>query len=154
MHITTCLFGNVRVNTLRVPSVDVLFFLEATMRFGVSLLPFAAFVLGLFPLLGVEPLRGLASETDEGLLSVSTPCVTVLTALGVLISLKDTARGGVLVWPLLAVALGPFPLAGVGPLRLLAPKFVDEMLDSPIFGAAVSALIPSFASFLGALPSL
>ena len=70
---------------------------EATMRFGVSLLPIAAFVLGLFPLLGVEPLRGLASETDEGLLSVSTPCVTVLTALGVLISLKDTARGGVLV---------------------------------------------------------
>lgn len=137
-----------------VPSVDVLFFLEATMRFGVSLLPIAAFVLGLFPLLGVEPLRGLASETDEGLSSVSTPCVTVLTALGVLISLKDTARGGVLVWPLLAVALGPFPLAGAGPLRLLAPKFVDEMLDSPIFGAAVSALIPSFASFLGALPSL
>ena len=96
----------------------------------------------------------MASETDEGLLSVSTPCVTVLTALGVLISLKDTARGGVLVWPLLAVALGPFPPAGVGPLRLLAPKFVDKMLDSPIFGAAVSALIPSFASFLGALPSL
>ena len=55
----------------------------------------------------------MASETDEGLLSVSTPCVTVLTALGVLISLKDTARGGVLVWPLLAVALGPFPPAGV-----------------------------------------